>query len=344
MRNRNWLNIIPLLGLLLLCLGMQAQDIHYSQFFNTPQNLSPGLTGIFKGDHRFIINFRNQWQSVPVPYLQFAGAFDTQISNKKGEKTPWTAGAIFNYDRAGDAKLGLAQFGGSFAYTHRLSKEKKHQVTFGLLGSLNQRSFQPNELIFGDQYTIKEGVNVDLQSEEAFVRSSKSFADLGGGINFRFQKNESRTHFDLGFGLFHLFEPEKNFTEEANVKLERRASFYGTANIQGTENFDFQFYGMSQFQGSHQEVLLGLGGLFYLNQQKTQELALQFGGFYRIQDAFILMAGLHYKPWRFMLTYDLNTSGLHQASFRRGGPEISLQYIIIKVPKDKYCKLCPKYM
>jgi len=65
------LSILPrgivLFALLLSALGLTAQDIHFSQYGNSPLNLNPGLAGVFGGDLRFVGNYRKQWLTVPVP-------------------------------------------------------------------------------------------------------------------------------------------------------------------------------------------------------------------------------------------------------------------------------------
>ena len=45
-----------------------AQDIHFSQFSETPLLRNPALAGIFSGDLRIQAVYRNQWNSVTVPY------------------------------------------------------------------------------------------------------------------------------------------------------------------------------------------------------------------------------------------------------------------------------------
>ncbi|MGH2644329.1 MAG: type IX secretion system membrane protein PorP/SprF, partial [Chitinophagaceae bacterium] len=45
-----------------------AQDIHLSQFYETPLLRNPALAGIFTGDYRVELVYRNQWASVTIPY------------------------------------------------------------------------------------------------------------------------------------------------------------------------------------------------------------------------------------------------------------------------------------
>src|SRR6476659_5043399 len=48
-----------------------AQDISFSQFYDQPLLRNPALAGIFTGDIRFTASYRNQWQTVTVPYRTF---------------------------------------------------------------------------------------------------------------------------------------------------------------------------------------------------------------------------------------------------------------------------------
>ena len=46
------------------CTVLQAQDIHFSQFYEAPLLRNPSLAGIFTGDVRAQIVYRDQWNSV----------------------------------------------------------------------------------------------------------------------------------------------------------------------------------------------------------------------------------------------------------------------------------------
>ncbi len=127
--------LITLLAFVFFTLGLCAQDIHYSQTGNSPLNLNPGLTGVFGGNHRFAANFRRQWSSIPVPYLQLSGAYDIRFVDDKERFKPWSSGLLFNYDQAGDAKLSFSQLGLSGSYSHRLFPGKRNFLTFGIMVS-----------------------------------------------------------------------------------------------------------------------------------------------------------------------------------------------------------------
>ena len=73
--------IIALLALIVP--QANAQDIHFSQFYNTPLIVNPAFTGVFGGDQRAMLIYRNQWSSVATPYKTFGGSFDTRMFDKR---------------------------------------------------------------------------------------------------------------------------------------------------------------------------------------------------------------------------------------------------------------------
>ena len=72
-----------------------SQDIHYSQFYNSPLNLNPANTGMFDGDFRFAANQRTQWRSVTVPFSTFSLSADA-FQPKEWKNI--SLGALMNHD------------------------------------------------------------------------------------------------------------------------------------------------------------------------------------------------------------------------------------------------------
>ena len=326
-------------------LGISAQDIHYSQTGNSPLNLNPGLTGVFGGNHRFAANMRRQWDSVPVPYFQLAGSYDIRFVDEKERFKPWASGLVFNYDRAGDSKLSLTQLALSGSYSFRLSPAKKNFLTFGLMAGGIQRSFKTADLQFDDQYTLKEGFVSTTPTSEAFDQATKLMGDVSVGTNLHLRKGDTRATLDAGAAVFHLFEPKKNFHPESfPAHLETRYSLHALGTLPLASRFDLLLSATGQFQNGYSEGVLGAGGTYHFSTKKTQELDLMLGLYYRIDDAIIPTAGITYQDWRVQLSYDINTSAFKEASLKRGGPEISVIYILRHVPLMEFCKNCPTYM
>src|ERR1044071_9102382 len=91
---------IPLAIGVFLSFPLQAQDLHMSQFFETPLLRNPALAGIFEGDVRVQAVYRDQWNSVTTGYrtASLSGEYKTPVG--KGDDYV-TFGMQLFYDRAG---------------------------------------------------------------------------------------------------------------------------------------------------------------------------------------------------------------------------------------------------
>ena len=58
-----------------------AQDLHFSQFMNSPLSTNPANTGFMpEGDYRLGVNYRNQWSSImSIPYKTMSAFGDVQV-------------------------------------------------------------------------------------------------------------------------------------------------------------------------------------------------------------------------------------------------------------------------
>ena len=67
--------------------NINSQDLHFSQFFNSPLLTNPANTGFIPGgDYRVGMNYRNQWSSVmALPYKTMSVFGDVQLMNNKFE-------------------------------------------------------------------------------------------------------------------------------------------------------------------------------------------------------------------------------------------------------------------
>ena len=69
---------------LLLPVFAAAQDINFSQFYELPLLRNPALAGTYRGDVRITTAFRNQWNSVTVPYQ--TEALGAELKFNQGKK------------------------------------------------------------------------------------------------------------------------------------------------------------------------------------------------------------------------------------------------------------------
>lgn len=338
--------LLYLLGVLFIILPnmVKGQDIHYTQFYNSPLNLSPGLTGIYDGDHRFSGHFRRQWQNVPVDYLTFTGSYDGKIYPKKTGENFFGGGIHFNYDRSGFSKLQLAQLALSGSYSIVLNSS--FIITPGIQAGISQRAFREDGITTDSQFdSFLQRYEPGLPTGENFENLSIVFANLGAGLNFRLQK-DARTNIDFGVGAFHLNRPDQAFFSSAEYKLASRFTGYLMGTLQLINNLDLVARGATQFQGEYNENLAGLGLRFHLNQQRGKQLNLLIGANARFSgpmDAIAPTIEVEFNTLKVAASYDINISDFQLASEYRGGPEVAVIYRIVKVKPLKVYKTCPIY-
>lgn len=318
-----------------------GQDIHFSQFNNSPANLNPALTGVFGGDIRFLANYRSQWSSVPVDYRTLSAAFDTRLSHKiLGKKAHLGYGLVFNNDEAGDAQIGISQVGANLAYTRQLGAS--FFASLGVQFSVGQRSISPQKLTYEAQWN-GDLHDPDLSSGEVFSATSKGIASLSTGINLHYQVDGTRTKMDFGSGIFHLNEPNTSFVSEPNTVLPMKFVPYFLSSFQLNPVLDLRANALYSKQLSYQEMVAAVAIRYHFNVERNSELNVQAGISYRLGDAWISTFELQFRKWTFGFSYDQNTSPFKVATNRRGGPEIFIQHIIWKVHAPKEYKACPVF-
>ena len=303
-----------------------SQDLHYSQFYNSPINVNPASTGVFNGDQRFIASVRDQWRSVPVPWLTFSGSYDQKIYPKGQSKGLFGLGGVFNYDRQGDSKLNLTNINISGSYTRILNDN--NLISFGLLIGFSSRGFNLEGLTWDKQW---DNIAFDptLPSGETFEFERISFFETGAGINYRWQKS-SRTKIDIGASAFHFIQPKPNFQND-DLKLPLRIAFNAVGNLQLSDHLDIQLHALQQLQNEYKETVLGGLLKVHLGNAKGGDTELHIGAGYRTSKALFPTFALQHKNIYVGVSYDIDMSDFNQVTNNRGGPEVHFRYIINKV-------------
>jgi type IX secretion system PorP/SprF family membrane protein len=333
--------------LLLLAFGaaqLTAQDIHFSQFANSPLNINPGQNGVFGGDMRFIGNYRRQWAAVPVPYTTFSGSVENKFYFAKGKYDRFISGGLLlNYDRQGT--LNLTSLSAGIPISLTLPIAKTNYLTFGVTPALGQRSFGSDKLSFDNQFVdCFYDPAADSRESQVFTNSSLTYFNISAGANLRLQAEKSRSKLDIGGGLFNINQPLHNFWGgTGDVRLRSRAAFTGHGILQLSKTVDLVGMALHQRQGAYREWVFGAGGRYHMNTKVGQELAIQgaIGFRSRYTDAIVPQVELLWKTWQVGLSYDINVSNFDLATNRRGGPELSVIYRLYRVKPLPYFKTCP---
>lgn len=331
---------ILIIASILATMNVSSQDIHYSQFYNSPLNLNPANTGMFDGTYRFAANQRTQWRSVTVPFSTFS------ISADAFQPKEWkniSLGVLMNHDIEGDSRFRTFDFNFTGAYFINPGGDSTQRLNFGMLMGVTNKHIDYSQLYFDNQY---DGFmyNPSLGTGENFLRESRTYMNMQFGAAY--YKTLGKRKFILGgISLANILKPRQSYFDVRTIQLDRRFNLHASANFPINDKIEIQPNIMGQFQGTYQEIILGSNLRYILLNEKGIYRAVLAGLYYRGKDAVYLKAGLEYDDWIAGISYDFNVSDLHPASNYRGALEFSLIRILhLYKPKLIQHRICPDYI
>lgn len=325
---------------LVFTLKIAAQDIHFSQITLAPLHQNPALAGVFEGDYRIGSSLRNQWKKIPVPYQTLTFFADGKLLTRG--KTTIGGGLLFDSDKTGDAELSWTAIGLNVAVSRQVNE--RMSLSLGFSAGTAQRKFDLAKLKFKNQFQGNQFDPANAAGEN-FARSTGQIFDFGTGLNLHFKSPKTRSRFDLGIGAFHLARPTVSFIDEQASRLGRRFDAHADFVFENRARRDFLLFAnfqqqANQAKATYSEMLASVGVRRWV---KPDELAVSFLLGARFGDAIIPSIRLEWHAWLVGLSYDWNTSGLGVATLGRGGPEVAVQWRLVKVPPVKTFKFCPIY-
>jgi len=318
--------IILLLTLLVLTKYGSSQDINFSQFYDIPLLRNPSLAGIFAGDIRVTSAYRNQWQSVTVPYRTFA--LGAEIKKPVGNSDDFfTYGIQLTNDIAGDSRLSRTQAFPVFNYHKALNGDKNTYISAGVMGGPVMQRFDPSKLAFDDQY-VNGAYSASNPTKQTFNSTKLTYWDATAGLCFSSVAGEN-TRYYVGVGVFHFTQPKVAFQKQNDISLNKKWVVNAGFSAPVSEENRIVFYMDYFMQGGSRQAQGG----FLLNHDfvqvdEDQKISVSGGMFYRWndKDAFMPVVKLDYYDYSIGMSYDINSSKLKTASQSRGGYEVTLSY------------------
>ncbi|MFI5219100.1 MAG: PorP/SprF family type IX secretion system membrane protein [Bacteroidia bacterium] len=304
-----------------ICSGLNvvAQDVHFSQYYNTPLLVNPANAGNGIEHMRATLIYRKQWASVTNPYTSQGFMIDKKV-NKVG------FGFHITQNSTGDAGLKQLNMSGVLSFNQPLGET--NQLTAALQVGLNNKSFDPTKMTFDNQFTEDAGFDPSINSGEVFTTTSITRPDLGAGLMWQkgFGMEDVKFKPFIGVAFAHLNKPSETFIVDNN-KLPVKSTYNLGAGIMLKENLEIRPSMIYMVQDHFHEVNFGATSTFTLSNNNKFQLGL----FNRSGDALVAYAGYQVNRMFIGTSYDINTSSLKEVSHGSGGFEITLSYI----PKAK---------
>lgn len=322
-----------------------AQDIHFSQVFETPLLRNPALAGLFSGDVRIQSVYRTQWNSVTTPYQTVSLNAEYKLPVGQGNDF-LTIGGQLLYDKAGTVALTSTHILPAVNYHKSLSDDKNVYLSVGFMGGFVQRKIDQSKMTTNSQFDGL-GYNGTLSNGENLTNSSYSYLDGSAGLSFITQLGENEDN-NLFFGFaYHHFNRPKKLSFYSDSKVEMSPKMVGSAGIRISVS-DNSYLTVEADQSRQADYTETIGGVVYtikLGDPEDPKYLFHMGSYIRWKDALIPVAKLEMRPLAIAVSYDANISPLKSASKGQGGFELSLTYqkFIDRNNTSRDAVRCPRF-
>lgn len=322
-----------------------SQDIHFSQFSETPLLRNPALAGIFNGDLRMQGVYRTQWGTVTVPYQ--TGSFNTEYKMNLGEGGDFLtlAGQVL-YDKAGTVALTATHVLPAVNFHKSLSEEKNMYLSVGFMGGLVQRRIDRSKMTTNSQFN-GNAYDETLGDGETFAKPNYSYMDSSAGLSFNSQiGTKEDDNIFLGVAYHHFNRSAKiSFYQDDKIAMIPKWVMSAGLRMGVTDNAYLTLHADYSKQGRSTETVGGFIYSYKLDDVEDPKYVFHAGTFIRWKDAIIPVAKIEFKPFTVAVSYDANLSQLKTASQGHGGFEISLSYqtFFNRYNSSKDATRCPRF-
>lgn len=312
-----------LISLLLVVAGamsVRGQDIHFSQFYQSPLLRNPALAGLFEGDIRVQGVYRDQWNSVTNAYR--TGSLNAEYKLPVGQGDDYLALGFQSYfDRAGTVSYTKLMFYPAITFHKSLSVERNMYLAVGFMGGWVQHSIDLSKVTTNSTY---EGMGIN----ENITDPTYSYLDGSTGISFNTQiKDDPENNLYLGVAYHHFNRPGNSFYRNKNIQLNPKWVFSGGLKLNAGDYSFVEIQGDHYRQGSFKQTIIGaMYGIKIGPYPDEPDYKLSLGTFLRLQDALIPVLKFEYPPYSISFSYDANVSKLKPSSLGRGGFEMSVSF------------------
>jgi type IX secretion system PorP/SprF family membrane protein len=329
-------SLIALVLSLFCALQVQSQDIHFSQFYQSPLNLNPALTGVMNCNQRVVANYRSQWASVlkQNSYNTYSVSYDQKMP--VGRYDYFGLGGTLWADKAGSSEFATTQARISGSYAKKMGgyRKKAHYLSIGADVGVSNRSINSVALRWPSQHG-PNGYD-PTQPGENIPDANFFFLDLSAGaLWFTVLDEDNSVYFGGAFS--HLNRADQSFGGSTYIPLYSKFTFHAGGEFMVANRMGLVPGVVTYFQGPSFQVNAGNSFKFLLGNSRRYYQAFQIGAWARVSnklakgklmDAAILSTRFDYEQFTIGFSYDLNTSKLRTATNGNGAFEFSMQYKI----------------
>lgn len=329
--------VFAVIGFLIGSLAF-GQDPSFSQFFSSPLNVNPALTGNINGDWRVVSNFRDQWIGPASPYVTGTASYDQKVLQKKmphiEEGNTMGVGVMLMHDYAMAGIVRSTYASANLSYGVKLSEgDIIQKLTAGFGAIYGHRTIDYSRLDFEEQFT-GFGFNTNLPTGEVALSSMKPYFSSSVGLLYNIRSEKS--NIDLGVSAFHINRPRQTWLKDENQRLEMRKVMHGNFETFLNDRLILNVNAIYQNQSRAKYFSAGGALSFYVNEENNAMLTT--GLWYWSRNAIVPYVGLSYNNMQFGFSYDATISKLKSAARKPTTWELSL---IIRGVRDNALGVIP---
>ncbi len=289
---------------------VRAQEVQFSQFYQSPLHLSPSYAGSTNGS-RVVMNYRNQWPEISNSFVTLNFSYDQYLPKIKSG-----IGVSLITDKKGELDYNMTSLGLIYTYDVVISHQYHFRPSFNF--SYTYNGINHSAILLPDQMVTNSPTPLSVPEIERV-----NMFDLTSSVLFYGDK------FWIGITINHLLRPNQSFY--SNDRLPLTYNFFGGANIHFRSRLikprEEHFTVAYNYRQSAYFSQFDIGTIAFFNP-------VFFGIWYRgipvlkknpTYDAIIFNFGYIYKRFTLGYSYDFTISGLR--SNTGGAHELSIIYL-----------------
>ena len=335
-----------ILSIIMMLMGpvLYAQDLHFSQFFNSPLSTNPANTGFIpSSDFRIGANIRSQWTSIPVPYKTNSIWGDAQVWRDRIPGGWIGLGGLILQDVAGSGNLRSTKVYSSIAYHQMLGNTGLLSAGFNL--GYASKQIDITKLTFNSQWNGQFFDGSRSDGIQYLSSSSIGYFDMQAGLNYAMFPSDN-IYIHGGFSLHHLNKPVESFFLDSSGhdnQIKPRSIFFADAMIKINDRIILSPSMYYTRQAKSSEFVGGMHLNYNIKEKGEHQLIA--GVYFRPNESLIPMVGYQWRSFRFMFSYDVTSSPLKYFNGSQGATELSLQYdgMYGNYNGDRRQSFCPSF-
>ncbi|RAV97885.1 PorP/SprF family type IX secretion system membrane protein [Pseudochryseolinea flava] len=326
--------------LLFLFVGMvhtaATQSPVFSQYYASGLYLNPALAGLEK-DIFIGMNYRSQWSNIHLPFNTFQFSYIHPLS-KPGVRVKHLGGlgASFLSDAAGPNQEFVTQsFSLTGAYNFHLTRYGNNIISVGIQAGGVQQKINYDALQWSSQYNPVVGFDGTRLGESGSLNEQVFNPQMSIGAMWYYTSKGRMTLRSLsafqGISISNIIPP-KGFIDGTSGEPYVLYKLHGGVTSLRKLKYEFSPNYLVQIQNRNFQVNLGAYFGYYLqppNRTNAKSKKIMIGGWYRLEDAFIVSTGFSSTSWNLGFSYDTNISSMGRNLGIGNAYELSLAYKIV---------------